>query len=70
VRCGTPARGSLVRHSPNPPPLVVRIGVNALRGLHDAHALQSAQGRPLGLVHRYVSPDNLFITRGGVQDLR
>jgi eukaryotic-like serine/threonine-protein kinase len=43
----------------------VRIAADALRGLHFAHTLKSGQGTAFGLVHRDVSPDNLFIDGAG-----
>ena len=35
-------------------------------GLHHAHELRDADGTPVGLVHRDVSPSNLFVTTKGV----
>jgi hypothetical protein len=38
----------------------------ACAGLHHAHELRDADGAPAGLVHRDVSPSNLFVTSAGI----
>src|SRR5258708_32870927 len=43
----------------------VRVLVDALCGLHAAHELADVDGTPLGVVHRDVSPQNLFVTVEG-----
>ncbi len=43
----------------------VRIVADAARGLHYAHTAADATGEPLGVVHRDVTPHNLFVCRGG-----
>jgi serine/threonine protein kinase len=40
--------------------------VQACEGLHHAHELRDADGAPANLVHRDVSPSNLFVTSQGV----
>ncbi len=53
-----------------PPPfgLSCRILADTLAGLHYAHTRPSADGQPLGLVHRDVSPQNVLVTyEGGVK---
>ncbi len=41
------------------------IAIQACRGLHAAHELRGLDGKPLGLVHRDVTPHNLMCTMNG-----
>jgi serine/threonine-protein kinase len=45
---------------------VAGLVAQAAEGLHHAHELRGKDGEPLGLVHRDVSPSNLFATTAGV----
>ncbi|MBL9022023.1 MAG: serine/threonine protein kinase [Myxococcales bacterium] len=49
--------------------VVTAIVTGALRGLHAAHEARGADQRPLGLVHRDVSPHNVLVTCHGVAKL-
>jgi len=51
---------------PMRPELAARIVADAAEGLHAAHELRGKNGEPLNLVHRDVTPHNLFITYDGV----
>jgi len=44
--------------------IISSILVDALQGLHGAHDAKSEIGEPLGIVHRDVSPQNIFGRRG------
>ena len=52
-----------------PPEIGLRILLDALAGLHAAHELAGQDGRPLGLVHRDFSPQNILIGADGVSKL-
>jgi serine/threonine protein kinase len=54
-----------LKGEPLPAKLHLRVVVSALEGLHYAHGLCAYDGTPLELVHRDISPQNVFVTYDG-----
>jgi serine/threonine-protein kinase len=54
---------------PFPYPVAARIIAEALGGLHYAHELKDFDGTPLSVIHRDISPQNVFLTYEGAVKL-
>jgi serine/threonine-protein kinase len=58
-------RALLERFPSVPLPVAVFIGVELCRGLHYAHTRKDESGKPLSIVHRDISPENVLVSYEG-----
>src|SRR5262245_10952128 len=64
-KLSTLLRLSSEKREPVPIPIASAVICDMLRGLHAAHEATSADGAPLGIVHRDVSPQNVLVSAEG-----
>jgi serine/threonine-protein kinase len=62
-------RAAAGREEPVPTEVALQIALSVGRGLAHAHEATDEEGRPLGLIHRDVSPGNILISRTGAVKL-
>jgi serine/threonine-protein kinase len=62
-------RAAAGREEPVPTEVALQIALSVGRGLAHAHEAIDDEGRPLGLIHRDVSPGNILISRAGAVKL-
>jgi serine/threonine-protein kinase len=62
-------RAACEQKAPIPTGVVSSLLAGVLAGLHAAHVTTDEQGKPLGIVHRDVSPQNVVVTADGVPRL-
>jgi serine/threonine-protein kinase len=63
------ARAAAARGEPVPTEVALQIALSVGRGLAHAHEASDDEGRPLGLIHRDVSPGNILISGSGAVKL-
>jgi eukaryotic-like serine/threonine-protein kinase len=62
-------RAANARNQRVPPALACQWAIEAAEALHFAHEAKGRNGKPLGLVHRDVTPSNLMVTYQGTLKL-
>lgn len=62
-------KGHGKRQDPIPLPIAIAVAIGMLRGLQAAHEATGADGTPLAMVHRDVSPHNILVGTDGVPRL-
>jgi serine/threonine protein kinase len=60
---------SILHRKKLPPPVVLRIASDMLAGLHAVHEAADVEGKPLRMLHRDVSTQNVLVGRDGVARL-
>ncbi|WP_394830805.1 protein kinase [Pendulispora rubella] len=62
-------RRARAKHGAMPLSVTLRALADACAGLHFAHELKDFDGTPLNVIHRDVSPQNIFVTYDGITKL-